>query len=108
MVASDRGDSANSATSTVIVNVVDANDNPPVFAQKRYRASVNEGSIPGTSVISLLISDLDTEAATQVEFFITSGDPGGHFQVGKTYNVDIERHHQKLYLIQVLTMEKYL
>ena len=87
MVASDRGDSANSATSTVIVNVVDANDNPPVFAQKRYRASVNEGSIPGTSVISLLISDLDTEAATQVEFFITSGDTGGHFQVGKTVDI---------------------
>ena len=80
-MAVDRGDPANSATSTVIVNVVDDNDNPPVFAQKRYRASVNEGSIPGTSVIALLISDLDTEAATKVDYFITNGDPNGHFQV---------------------------
>ena len=81
VLAVDRGDPQKSATSTVHVHVVDANDNPPVFAQRRYRASVNEGASPGTSIIALLISDLDTEAATEVDYFITSGDPKGQFRV---------------------------
>ena len=91
ILAVDRGEPPTSATSTVIVNLVDDNDNPPVFAQRQYRAAVNEGALPGTIIIELLISDLDTEAGTEVEFFITKGDPMGKFQIKKNGEVYVAR-----------------
>lgn len=42
------------------VNVLDANDNLPKFAQTTYAYSIPENLVPGTSIANLTASDIDS------------------------------------------------
>ncbi|XP_028816215.1 protocadherin gamma-A6-like [Denticeps clupeoides] len=55
----DGGDPVRSGTAAVLVRVLDANDNVPVFSQRVYRASVVENSPRGTLVTALNATDSD-------------------------------------------------
>jgi len=44
----------------VQVNVLDANDNLPKFAQPTYAYSIPENYVPGTSIANLTATDLDS------------------------------------------------
>ncbi|XP_071426668.1 protocadherin gamma-B5-like [Pithys albifrons albifrons] len=59
LTAVDGGDPVRSGTIQIRVNVTDANDNPPVFSQKRYRASLREDTPPGSAVLNVSASDAD-------------------------------------------------
>ncbi|XP_051810291.1 protocadherin alpha-8-like [Acanthochromis polyacanthus] len=66
LTAIDGGTPAKSGTMTIIVNVLDINDNAPAFSQKLYKASVYENAKIGTSIITLNATDLDTGQNGQV------------------------------------------
>ncbi|XP_070819430.1 protocadherin alpha-8-like [Chaetodon trifascialis] len=66
LTAIDGGTPAKSGTMTIIVNVLDINDNPPVFSQSLYKASVYENVKIGTSIITLNATDLDAGQNGQV------------------------------------------
>ncbi|XP_014194020.1 protocadherin alpha-9, partial [Haplochromis burtoni] len=55
----DGGTPAKSGSMTIIVNVLDVNDNPPVFSQRLYKARVYENVKIGTPIITLNATDLD-------------------------------------------------
>ncbi|XP_023390636.1 protocadherin gamma-B7 isoform X17 [Pteropus vampyrus] len=59
LTALDGGVPPRSGTAQIRILVVDANDNPPVFSQDVYRASLGEDSPPGTSVLMVSASDKD-------------------------------------------------
>ncbi|XP_030595788.1 protocadherin alpha-8-like isoform X6 [Archocentrus centrarchus] len=59
LTAIDGGTPAKSGSITLIVNVLDINDNPPLFSQSLYKARVYENAKIGTSIITLNASDLD-------------------------------------------------
>ncbi|KAJ7415073.1 hypothetical protein WISP_79824 [Willisornis vidua] len=59
LTAVDGGDPVRSGTIQIRVNVTDANDNPPVFSQKRYQASLREDTPPGSAVLNVSASDAD-------------------------------------------------
>ncbi|XP_039872410.1 protocadherin alpha-10-like [Simochromis diagramma] len=59
LTAIDGGTPAKSGSMTIIVNVLDVNDNPPVFSQRLYKARVYENVKIGTSIITLNATDLD-------------------------------------------------
>ncbi|XP_063344437.1 protocadherin alpha-10-like [Pelmatolapia mariae] len=59
LTAIDGGTPAKSGSMTIIVNVLDSNDNPPVFSQRLYKARVYENVKIGTSIITLNATDLD-------------------------------------------------
>lgn len=65
VLASDNGTPSSTATTRVIVNVMDANDNDPKFQKASYEFSVEEnlrrGSVVG--VIQAKDADLDINAA---------------------------------------------
>lgn len=44
----------------VQVNVIDANDNLPKFAQSTYAYSIPENFVPGTSIANLTATDIDS------------------------------------------------
>lgn len=48
-----------SCTATLIVKVLDINDNVPVFNPTEYRANITEHSSIGTTVVHLRATDLD-------------------------------------------------
>uniref|UniRef100_A0A8P4KBK8 Protocadherin 2 alpha c n=1 Tax=Dicentrarchus labrax TaxID=13489 RepID=A0A8P4KBK8_DICLA len=66
LTAIDGGTPVKSGTMVIIVNVVDSNDNPPVFSQTLYKASVYENVKIGTSIITLNATDLDAGKNGQV------------------------------------------
>uniref|UniRef100_A0A3B4EWQ0 Cadherin domain-containing protein n=1 Tax=Pundamilia nyererei TaxID=303518 RepID=A0A3B4EWQ0_9CICH len=59
LTAIDGGTPAKSGSMTIIVNVLDVNDNPPVFSQRLYKARVYENVKIGTPIITLNATDLD-------------------------------------------------
>uniref|UniRef100_A0A3B3BCF3 Protocadherin 2 alpha a 15 n=1 Tax=Oryzias melastigma TaxID=30732 RepID=A0A3B3BCF3_ORYME len=59
LTAVDGGKPARSGTMTIVINVLDTNDNMPVFVKESYSAMLEENSPVGTSVIQMNATDLD-------------------------------------------------
>ncbi|KAM3664875.1 protocadherin gamma-B4-like [Ammospiza maritima maritima] len=59
LTALDGGDPPRTGTAQLWINATDANDNPPVFAQDRYRVSLREDTPPGMVVLNVSASDAD-------------------------------------------------
>lgn len=56
VTAKDRGDPPRSSKQTILINVLDENDNSPMFDPKHYSASIAENASIGTSVLQVGIS----------------------------------------------------
>ncbi|XP_051810286.1 protocadherin alpha-10-like [Acanthochromis polyacanthus] len=76
LTAVDGGTPAKSGSMTIIINVLDANDNPPVFSQTLYKASVYENVKIGTSIITLNATDLDAGQNGQILYYFVEIDQG--------------------------------
>ena len=105
ILAEDNGQHKLSSTAAVKINLLDFNDNPPTFSQRVYTAAVNEGALPGTIIFQLQMSDADKDINNQVDFFITSGDPIGQFQIkenGEMYVTrSLDREEREEYRMEV-------
>lgn len=55
---------------TVNITIQDVNDNPPIFNQSRYFATVPENATIGTSVLHVVAIDADAEENGQVSYSI--------------------------------------
>ncbi|KAJ8985392.1 hypothetical protein NQ317_007550 [Molorchus minor] len=55
---------------TVNITIQDVNDNPPIFNQSRYFATVPENATIGTSVLKVFATDADAEENGQIEYSI--------------------------------------
>ncbi|XP_030782164.1 protocadherin-23 [Rhinopithecus roxellana] len=64
LVATDAGSPPLSTEETLLLRVADLNDQPPLFSQQHYQASVSEAAAPGTVVMWVSASDAD-EAGTE-------------------------------------------
>lgn len=63
LVATDAGTPPLSTEETLLLRIADLNDQPPLFSQEHYQASVSEAAAPGTAVVWVSASDAD-EAGT--------------------------------------------
>ncbi|XP_061899824.1 protocadherin alpha-8-like [Entelurus aequoreus] len=87
LTATDGGTPAKSGTMTIVVNVLDINDNAPVFSQQLYKASVYENIDIGTSIITLNATDLDAGQNGQVIYSFSDvgrGKQNGLFAIDET------------------------
>ncbi|XP_061007528.1 protocadherin gamma-A6 isoform X17 [Dama dama] len=66
--AMDGGDPARSSVARILVTVLDANDNAPVFTQPVYRVSVPENLPVGTPVLSVNATDQDEGVHAEVTY----------------------------------------
>lgn len=55
---------------TVNITIQDVNDNPPIFNQSRYFATVPENATLGTRVLQVFATDADSEENGQIEYSI--------------------------------------
>ncbi|NXV16545.1 CADH1 protein, partial [Cepphus grylle] len=80
--AADQEGTGLTNTATAIVEVTDANDNPPVFDPTMYEGTVNENEV-GVVVTQLHVTDKDMQGspAWQAVYRIKSGDPNGDFSI---------------------------
>ncbi|XP_030813549.1 protocadherin gamma-B5-like [Camarhynchus parvulus] len=68
LTALDGGDPPRTGTAQLRINVTDANDNPPVFAQDRYRVSLREDTPPGSTVLNIFASDADAGTNARITY----------------------------------------
>ncbi|XP_028130157.2 cadherin-87A [Diabrotica virgifera virgifera] len=71
IVAFDSGVPQLNATATVLVKVLNINDNDPIFTEKEYKAEIDENSPNGTFVVAVRAVDKDAESYGEVSYFLT-------------------------------------
>ena len=57
---------------TITVNIIDLNDNPPIFSSDPIVVSMDENSSPGYSVTTLMTTDADSLANSMVTYSFTN------------------------------------
>ncbi|XP_067851880.1 protocadherin-10-like [Heptranchias perlo] len=72
LTAIDGGVPHRSSTARIIITVVDANDNAPVFDHEIYRASLVENVAKGTLVTKINAADLDEGLNAELKYSFTS------------------------------------
>uniref|UniRef100_A0A672GDZ5 Protocadherin gamma-A2-like n=1 Tax=Salarias fasciatus TaxID=181472 RepID=A0A672GDZ5_SALFA len=112
LTAVDGGEPQMSGTMLIVITVLDANDNAPVFTQQTYKATVIENSPKGTVVATVTASDADQGFNSELTFSITNTlenvrkifdintDSGEVFVIG---NIDFEK--SKLFQINVVASD---
>ncbi|XP_066556278.1 protocadherin Fat 4 [Amia ocellicauda] len=75
----------------VYVNVLDVNDNPPVFSFDAYTISVLEDIPVGTCIFGLNVTDADDGVNAELNSAIISGDNEGRFAVGSNGIICLQR-----------------
>ncbi|KAI7793005.1 putative protocadherin alpha-C2-like [Triplophysa rosa] len=76
LTAVDGGKPSRSGTTNVIVTVLDANDNAPVFSKTVYKAQVFENVPIGTTVIKLNATDSDEGLNGEIVYSFKQGHKG--------------------------------
>ncbi|XP_074505057.1 protocadherin alpha-8-like isoform X14 [Sebastes fasciatus] len=85
LTAVDGGKPARSGTVGIVVNVLDVNDNMPVFAKDSYAAVLNENSPIGTTIMQVNATDLDDGSNGEVVYSFSNNVNN---KVRKLFEVD--------------------
>ncbi|XP_034740293.1 protocadherin beta-1-like, partial [Etheostoma cragini] len=72
LTAVDGGEPQMSGTMLIVITVLDANDNAPVFTQPTHKATVYENSPKGTIVATVTASDADQGSNGKITYSITN------------------------------------
>lgn len=82
VTASDRGNPSLLSETTVTINTVDSNDNPPQFLQNKYFTPVTKNVKVGTKLIKVTaVDDKDFGLNSEVEYFVSDGNHLGKFKL---------------------------
>ncbi|XP_058267304.1 protocadherin alpha-8-like [Hemibagrus wyckioides] len=76
LTAVDGGKPPRSGTTEIIVIILDANDNAPVFSKTVYKVLVQENVIVGTSILKLNATDLDEGVNSELSYSFKQGQKG--------------------------------
>ncbi|XP_047493063.1 protein dachsous-like [Penaeus chinensis] len=79
MLQVEASDTAHVATTSITVQVVDENDNTPVFTQQAYQVELPELSASGTSVIRVNATDADAGINARVTYSLGTASDGGFY-----------------------------
>ncbi|XP_061442505.1 protocadherin alpha-3-like isoform X3 [Rhineura floridana] len=85
LTATDAGKPEQTGTAQLVINVLDANDNAPVFNQSVYQVKLFENANVGTLIISLNATDLDEGIHKDITYSIRSVNPQ---HLGALINLD--------------------
>ncbi|XP_049833037.1 protocadherin-like wing polarity protein stan isoform X1 [Schistocerca gregaria] len=108
-----------SGTTTLQINVLDANDHAPVFEASEYDAAVRESVSVGSTVITVRATDLDIGRNGQVEYSIVRQDSGGTEEETDVFRIDpksgivttrsvLDRERSEVYTLTVMATDQGL
>ncbi|KFO60671.1 Protocadherin-23, partial [Corvus brachyrhynchos] len=90
LLASDHGTPSLNSTATVLITVLDVNDNPPVFSSPEYHVHVKESIPIGSHITLVSAKDCDASTNAEITYVIISGNDRGHFCLdGRTGSVNL-------------------
>ncbi|XP_062429972.1 protocadherin Fat 4 [Rhea pennata] len=78
-------------TIRVYFNILDINDNAPVFNMTSYSTSLMENLAPGSAILNFSVTDADDGSNSQLSFSIASGDSLGQFSIDRNGVLSIKR-----------------
>lgn len=97
-----------SSTATVTVEVLDVQDQPPIFLNAPYRTVIQENTRAGHSLVKVLVRDGDSGQPRNLQLDIVD-DPLGYFRIGSfsmsegiaaativTTEIPIDREHETI------------
>ena len=90
VVASDHGSPPLSTNATLIVDILDVNDNSPQLAESQFYIDFVENSVTPELVV-LNASDADSGVNAMLVYSITSGDPANNFAISSTGVLSVNR-----------------
>ncbi|KAL9851842.1 LOW QUALITY PROTEIN: protocadherin Fat 4 [Geothlypis trichas] len=89
----------------VYFNILDVNDNPPVFGMASYSTSLMENLPPGSAILNFSVTDADDGPNSQLSFSIASGDSAGQFGIDSrgvlSIRQPLDRESQSFYSLVV-------
>lgn len=106
--ASDKGSPPRSANIDVNINVLDINDNTPVFTKNTYNAFINESAEINTKFTHVVANDSDSGNNGRVAYSLNvQSDVFGVFpNDGYVYNkVQLDRETEDRYMIEVVATD---
>ncbi|KAK8767142.1 hypothetical protein V5799_006076 [Amblyomma americanum] len=103
--AQDSGTPSLSSTATVYMNVMDLNDNAPLFDPMSYSDEVFENVTVGSSLLRVSATDLDSGDNGRIVYSIVEGDPDGHLAIEANGTIitrmPLDREKKSLYSLVV-------
>ncbi|KAL3973039.1 ATP-binding cassette subfamily C (CFTR/MRP) member 9 [Sarotherodon galilaeus] len=72
LIAIDGGNPQRSGTVNIDINVLDVNDNAPVFKQSVYKATVLENAAKGTNIVTVNATDADSGSNGYITYSISN------------------------------------
>ncbi|XP_059918639.1 protocadherin alpha-2-like [Gadus macrocephalus] len=114
LTAVDGGKPPRSGTLQITVNVMDVNDNTPVFSQSLYKAQIVENAEIGATLLTLSATDLDDGVNSELLYsFAAKGrvDPSDKFSLNEetgviTVKSNIDFEESQAYDIRVEAKDK--
>ncbi|XP_030000825.1 protocadherin beta-16-like [Sphaeramia orbicularis] len=100
LLAVDGGNPQRSGTVNININILDANDNAPVFNQTVYKATVIENASKGTLIITVNASDIDSGTNGQVTYSFSKS------KAGISDLFDINENTGSIYVAKEIDFEK--
>ncbi|XP_049536228.1 neural-cadherin-like isoform X1 [Anopheles darlingi] len=90
---------------TVLINVRDVNDNPPVFEKSSYRTQITEEDDRGLPkrVLRVTASDADVERPNNIIYFLTG--PGIDIENPSESNFDINKATGEIFVLKPLNRD---
>ncbi|XP_062250312.1 protocadherin gamma-A3-like [Platichthys flesus] len=100
LLAVDGGNPQRSGTVNIGINVLDINDNSPVFNQSIYKGTVIENAPKGTPIFTVNASDADSGSNGRVTFFFSKSKAG----IADLF--DIDEATGRIYVAKEIDFEK--
>uniref|UniRef100_A0A4W5QFC3 Cadherin domain-containing protein n=1 Tax=Hucho hucho TaxID=62062 RepID=A0A4W5QFC3_9TELE len=114
LTAVDGGKPPRSGTLLIVVNVIDVNDNSPVFSKPLYKVRVHENARFGTNILTLTATDLDESVNGEIMYsFLKRGnlDPSNMFAINPdtgeiTVKGNLDHEDSPAFEIRVQAMDR--
>nr|XP_049610276.1 protocadherin gamma-C5 isoform X50 [Syngnathus scovelli] len=101
LTALDGGNPVKSGTCRIIIDVLDNNDNFPIFDEKEYKVSLKENSTKGTYVLKVKATDIDHGFNSEIKYSFGSRTPQAVLSI-----FDIDEQSGQIILKGELDFEK--
>ncbi|KAF7228191.1 transcript variant X11 [Nothobranchius furzeri] len=85
LTALDGGEPQMTGTMQILINVLDANDNTPVFSQPVYKAFIKENEPIGTAIVTVTATDADEGSNSRITYSLSAMTDQTHgvFKINK-------------------------
>eukprot|EP00795_Rhopilema_esculentum_P000945 gene945-10708_t len=103
IVASDKGNPSLSSTQILNVEIIDVNNNGPIFSQRNFVGNVTEGRPVGTRVLQVRATDMDAGSNAKIIYRL---EANSHFEINSetgwiSTKAEIDREQWSLYKLSI-------